>query len=123
MKRPELKDLNDAELATRFAGAGRQMGSAVLDSETGKANRIFQYMEDIDEVLRSRGNGSRLSLAPLLDDKNRFVRYYAAQYLLGIVPDRARAIIEWNYKYGFDAIAGDAGMTLHNLDTGFYKPD
>jgi hypothetical protein len=26
-------------------------------------------------------------------------------------------------KYGFDALAGDAGMTLHNIDTGFYKPD
>jgi hypothetical protein len=26
-------------------------------------------------------------------------------------------------KVGFDAIAGDAGMTLDNLDSGFYKPD
>jgi hypothetical protein len=62
-------------------------------------------------------------LLPLLDDRNRFVRYYAAQYLLGLAPERARAVIEWNQKYGFDAIAGDAGMLLRRLDSGQYKPD
>ncbi len=80
-------------------------------------------MWDIDLVLRSRGKEARLTLLPLLNHENRFVRYYAAKKLLGLVPDHARAIIEWNQKYGFDALAFDAGMTLHNLDTGFYKPD
>jgi len=80
-------------------------------------------MEAIDSVLRRRGVESRIKLVVLLDDKNRFVRYYAAEYLLGLVPDRARAVIEWNAKYGFDAIAGDARGLLRALDTGQYKPD
>ena len=77
----------------------------------------------IEDVLRSRGREARLQLVPLLDDHDRFVRYYAAQALLGVAPDRARAVIEWNAKYGFDAIAGDANGLLRAFDTGEYKPD
>ena len=117
------RGLAEAGLVERFAKLAHDAGAAVLDSETRQANRIFHYMEEIDTILRTRGRQSRLMLAPLLDDEDRFVRYYAAQYLLGLIPDRARKVVEWNAKYGFDAIAGDAGMTLDDLDSGFYKPD
>jgi len=123
MKNSQLARLDDKELIERFLIAAKQMGMAVLDSEVRKANRVFQILWDIDLLLRSRGREARLKLLPLLDDKDRFVRYYAAIKLLGLVPDRARAIIEWIHKYWFDALAGDAGMTLHNLDTGVFKPD
>jgi hypothetical protein len=66
---------------------------------------------------------ARLKLVPLLDDKDRFVRYYTAGKLLGVVPDRARPIIEWNGKYWFDAIAGDARGLLREFDAGEYTPD
>jgi hypothetical protein len=59
----------------------------------------------------------------LLNHENRFVRYYAAKKLLGLVPDRARAVIAWNAEYGFDAIAGDARGLLRAFDSGEYKPD
>jgi hypothetical protein len=51
------------------------------------------------------------------------VRYYAAQALLGLVPERARAVIEWNTKYWFDAVAGDARGLLRAFDTGAYRLD
>ncbi|MGD9614246.1 MAG: DUF2019 domain-containing protein [Alphaproteobacteria bacterium] len=123
MSTSNLSNFDDTELIAAFASAAREMGETVLDSDNNRTNQLFRYMEQIDRILRQRGRQSRLLLAPLLDYQNRFVRYYAAQYLLGLVPDRARAVIEWNAKYGFDAIAGDAGMTLDNLDSGFYKPD
>jgi len=123
MKRLHLDGLSDDELVDRFTLAAKNMGAAVQDSDTREANRMYHLMRGIDSVLRSRGRVARLKLLPLLDDKDRFVRYYSAKKLLGIVPDRARAVIEWNHKYRFDAIAGDAGMTLENLDSGFYKPD
>ena len=116
-------NLSDEELVNRFATAAKQMGAAVLDSRTRQANRIFDIMWSIDATLRSRGKEARLKLLPLLDDKDRFVRYYAAKKLLGVVPDKARAEIERNGKYTFDAICGDAGMTLYNLDSGVFKPD
>ena len=123
MKRLNLNALRDEELIQRFIIAAQAMGASVLDSETRQANRMYDVMRAIDGVLRLRGKNARLKLVPLLDDSNRFVRYYAAKKLLGVVPDRARAVIEWNAKYWFDAIAGDAGMTLDHLDSGFYQPD
>jgi Domain of unknown function (DUF2019) len=123
MKKLNFDGLRDDELVNNFVDAAKKMGAAVLDSEVRQANRMYDVLRAIDGVLRSRGEPARLKLLPLLEHKDRFVRYYAAKKLLGPVPDRARAVIEWNYKYWFDALAGDAGMTLHNLDTGFYKPD
>jgi hypothetical protein len=123
MTRHNLDALSDEELVTRFAEAAKQRGAAVLDSATRRANRIFRHMWSINNELRFRGKAARLKLIPLLDDKDRFVRYYAAKHLLSLVPDRARAEIERNAKYTYDAICGDAGMTLYNLDTGVFKPD
>jgi hypothetical protein len=122
-KKIDLTKVIDDDLIDRFVVAARKMGTAVLDSDTREANRMFHYLHAIDLELRARGRDARLKLEPLLNHKDRFVRYYAARKLLGLIPDRARAVLEWNHKYGFDALAGDAGMTLLNLDTGFYKPD
>jgi hypothetical protein len=78
----------------------------------------------IRDELKSRGRASREQLTVLLDQKeDRFVRYYAAKALLGLVPERARAVIEWNAKYWFDALAGDARGLLRAFDTGSYRPD
>lgn len=99
------------------------MGSAVLDSESRRINRAYNLLRAVDLILRARGFTARLKLVRLLDDDDRFVRYYAAAKLLGIMPGRARSIIEWNAKYGFDAIAGDARGLLRAFDTGEYKPD
>ena len=123
MKNAKLADLDNDALVERFVAAAKQMGMAVLDHETRKANRIFQIMWDIDLVLRSRGREARLKLVPLLDDKDGFVRYYAAKKLLGLVPDRARAVIEGIADPKFDALSGDAGMCLYALDEGIFKPD
>ncbi len=76
----------------------------------------------IKRALRERGTPTRLKLAPSLNDADRFIRYYAAKELFGLLPERCRPIIEENTRE-FDAIAGDAGMYLDAIDTGFYKPD
>jgi Domain of unknown function (DUF2019) len=119
----DFQNLTEEELVGRFSKAAKHMGRAVLASAVGKANASFQMMWDIDLVLRSRGRWARLKLLPLLDSSDRFVRYYAAKKLLGVVPGRARAEIEWNADFGFDAIAGDARGLLRAFDSGEYKPD
>jgi hypothetical protein len=119
----ELSSLADDELIARFAATAKVVGAAVLNSDVDRTDRAIRRLWAIEAVLRARGPTSRMKLVRLLDDRDRFVRYYAAYHLLALVPERARAIIEWNAKFGFDALAGDAGMTLRNLDTGFYKPD
>jgi len=119
----KLNELENRQLVEQFAVTARQMGAAVLDSESGHANQIFDHMEAVEAVLRSRGPTARLELAPLLDDADRFVRYYAAEYLLGLLPARARKNIEENTANYFDALAGDARGLLREFDSGRYQPD
>ena len=118
-----LAGFSDSQLVAKFAVLAEQIGLAVLDSEVSKVNRALRSMWAIEDELRARGRQARQQLIPLLDQKNRFVRYYAAKALLGLIPDRARAVIEWNAKYGFDAIAGDANGLLRAFDSGEYKSD
>ena len=123
MKRPNFQNLSIQQLVSEFVNCAKELGHAVLDSEVRQANRMVVKRMLIDKELRSRGLEARLSLQPLLDCRNRFVRYYAAKSLLGIVPGPARAIIEEIAKHPFDALGGDAGMTLFNLDEGIFKPN
>jgi hypothetical protein len=112
--------MSDADLVKAFAEAADRLGEAVNNWLSGvkEARRLLT----ISRILRARGPQVRLLLAPLLDDKNRFVQYYVARHLEGLIPERCRQIIKENAKQG-DAIAGDAGMHLDAVVSGFYKPD
>src|SRR5687767_2936353 len=112
MTHSSVSEMAEKELITMFTDAAREMGAAVLDSDSRRANRAFGRMEAVDKELRSRGKAAHEKLFTLLAHNDRFVRYYAAKVLLSIVPDRAREVIEENARLWFDAIAGDAGMTL-----------
>jgi hypothetical protein len=120
MNNRSLKRLNDNDLMEKFAAAAKALGEAINYWESGvkETDRLFAIRDEI----RARGLAVRLRLAPLLDNEDRFVRYYAARQLLALVPERSRQIIEENAKQR-DAIAGDAGMLLYTLDSGIYKPD
>jgi|SRR5579862_1618815 len=112
-----------AQLVSEFAQVARRRGEAVLDSDVRRANRMFSLMQAIDHELRLRGRDARMALLPLMEGENRFERYYAAKYLLGLVPDPARRVIEEIATPIYDALCGDAGMCLYALDKGIFKPD
>jgi hypothetical protein len=109
-------------LISQFVIAAKARGQAVTEIDSRRANVWFDYMKAVDQELRARGKSARVQLEPLLDDPDRFVRYYAAIYLLGLMPDRARAVLEWNAKYGADTLAADARGFLNALDDGSYQP-
>jgi alkanesulfonate monooxygenase SsuD/methylene tetrahydromethanopterin reductase-like flavin-dependent oxidoreductase (luciferase family) len=112
--------LDDEALVQAFAETAGQLGETV--NNWLPANNNARRLLGISRALRARGTETRLLLSPLLDDTNRFVQYYAARHLEGLVPVRCRRIIEQNAKQG-DAVAGDAGMHLDAVDSGIYKPD
>jgi hypothetical protein len=118
-----IEALTTEQIVDEFVSVARERGTAVLDSETRRANQMFSRMQALDRALRSRGRSARLMLLPLLEDDDRSVRYYAAKYLLGLVPHRARATIEEIAKPKFDGLCSDAGMCLYALDKGIFKPD
>ncbi len=51
------------------------------------------------------------------------VRLEAAKWSLGVAPEMARKVIQNIYDSKWYPQAGDAGMTLWNLDRGVFKPD
>jgi hypothetical protein len=119
MKRLVLENMDVDHLVRIFVEIANRLGEAV---NTMSGIKETKELFAIKNALRARGVEARLRLAPLLNDKNRYVQYYAALELEGLIPERCRQIIEDNAKQG-DAIAGDAGMHLDAVDSGFSKPD
>jgi len=120
VKKKDLEGLSDHELIEEFRLVAHKLGDSIVNWVP--TTDEVKYLFTLTKALGARGRQVRLQLAPLLDDKDRFVRYYAAQELLALVPGRSRQIIEETAK-GFDALAGDAGMLLHALDRDQWKPD
>jgi uncharacterized protein DUF2019 len=118
----KLSQMSDLELISQFVSAAKARGQAVAELNSRRANVWFDRMKAVDQELRARGSSARAQLGQLLNDSDRFVRYYAAIYLLGLMPDQARTVLEWNAKYGADTLAADARGFLTALDDGSYKP-
>jgi len=123
MRSLNLTQLSTDTLISRFSDIAKERGAAVLDLNSRRANIFYDQMLAIDNELRARGREVRLRLVPLLRDPDRFVRFYAAEKLLGLVPSESRAVMEWNAKYQADSIAANARGFLRALDAGTYKPD
>lgn len=112
------KSLSDEQLIDQYALLAKRVGEAIVNWMPGA--RLKQQLYALEDEIKARG--ARIKLAKLLSDDNRFVRYYAAQELYGLLPDQCRPIIEANTRE-FDAIAGDARGFLRAIDEGTYKPE
>ena len=60
-----LSSLDDDELIRRLSKAAKEMGAAILDSETGKANLKFKSMWDIDLGLAIEGPSGKAEVATI----------------------------------------------------------
>jgi uncharacterized protein YdcH (DUF465 family) len=127
MARPNLRAMTIDQLVDRFAEIGIAQDNALWDqlgtNEYAQFTRLFNQMNDVDQELRSRGRDARLSLMRLYDHRNTQVRLKAAVRTLGVAPVEAREIIEEISQSQIFPQAGDAGMTLVNLERGIFKPD
>ena len=123
MKRVNLKTLSVDELVERFAEIARAQDKALLGDDVAKFKNLFTQMTEVDLELRFRGTPARLTLLRLYDDPNCQVRLKAAKRTLGVAPQAARSLIESIAKSSWFPQAGEAGMTLANLDSGVFKPD
>lgn len=117
-----------AEIAIAQEKAGDALTTELWVSNGEKAdlsevNRLYDEMKEIDKELRSRGRVARLALTRLYENRNMQVRLMAAKLTLGVAPVEARRVIEQISGSKFYPQAGDAGMTLFNLDEGIFKPD
>jgi hypothetical protein len=122
MKRPGLTDFSVDELVNRFAEIGVAQDNALLKDDIAKFNRLYSEKDAIAKELKFREGDQRRALLTLFNHDNMQVRLNAAKATLAVAPDAARKKLESIANSRLYPQAGDAGMSLWNLDRGVFKP-
>ncbi|RYE50908.1 MAG: DUF2019 domain-containing protein [Hyphomicrobiales bacterium] len=117
-----LMELTTDDLVAGFASIGVEQDKSLLHGDTAKFNKLFEQMRLVSEELRGRRGDQRRALLALFDHPNIQVRLKAAKHSLAVAPIEARRQIEEIARSGHFPQAGEAGMSLDNLDSGFFKP-
>jgi hypothetical protein len=117
-----LPELNVKQLVELFASICIDQDDALLRLDTARYNRLYEQMRKVEDELKGRSSDQRRALEVLFHHRNLQVRLQAAQATLAVLPVAARKLLEkiaGSKKY---PQAGDAGMSIVNLDRGIYKP-
>jgi hypothetical protein len=122
MKKNTLDQMTVDQLVDHFAAICLDQDQALLYSKIAKFNRIYLQMVAVREELKRRPGDQRRALVSLYGHPNAQVRLQAARASLAVVPGEARALIETIANSRGGPQAGDAGMTIWNLDRGTFKP-
>lgn len=122
MRQMKIEEMSVAELVDRFAQICLEQDQALLYSDISKFNKIYREMVAVRDELKSRPGDRRGALLALYEHENAQVRLQAARASLAVAPEAARALIEDIANSRKFPQAGDAGMTLVNLDRGILRP-
>lgn len=117
-----VEKLTVEQLVERFVSIGLAQDDALLKDETGRFNRLFGQMDAIKEELKSRPGDERRALLALYNHPNLQVRLKAVKATLAVAPQAARQALEAIANSHEFPQAGEAGMSLWNLDRGVFKP-
>ena len=122
MSDAQIESLPTEQLVQRYVTFSLEQFDATQTDDHDTYNELYDRIKAISKVLRERGADAHRALLPLLGHENAQVRFNAAHDLLAIEPERARAALEWVAKWAPLPQRGSAGMSLHRLDSGEYKP-
>ena len=122
MKRLKLADMTVDQLVERFTAITLDQDKAILRNEHAKFNRLFSEMEAVKQELRARSGDQRRALLRLYDHPNAQVRLKAVKATLAVAPEAARRMLQAIADSSEFPQAGEAGMSLDNLDRGIFKP-
>lgn len=120
--RSKLKDATVDQLVDRFLAIALEQDEALLMSEIPRFNRLFVQMQAVDDELKSREGDQRRALRRLYKHASAQVRLTAARATLVVFPDASRKLLRAIADSGEQPQAGDAGMSLRNLESGVFKP-
>lgn len=121
MKQNKTKQMTAEQLQRRYEEIGLEQDGAILNNENAKFKKLFEEMESIEAELKARGQ--RQTLMEFYDHPNMQVRLNAAKATLAIAPIEARRQLEAIKASRHFPQAGDAGMSLRNLERGIFKPE
>jgi ParB-like chromosome segregation protein Spo0J len=117
-----LQHMTTPELVDRFTRVTLGQYEALLDDDRAKFKRLFGEMRRVLEELKARPGDQRRALLPLYDHPNVQVRLKAAKNTLAVTPDAALELLRAIAESGMHPQAGEAGMSLWNLENGTFKP-
>lgn len=122
MKQASLTEMSVANLVQLFVSIALEQDDALLMDEIGRFNRLFDKMEAVESVLKTREGDQRRALLSVYDHPNMQVRIKAAKATLAVAPETARRALEAIRAANVQPQALEAGMSLWNLDRGVFKP-
>ena len=122
MNLTRLSEMSVQQLVNEFSALAMRQGHALLGNEIPKVNKIFDQLQAVAGELKSRPGDQRTALMRLYDNPDMQVRIKAAKATLAVAPATARAQLEQIEASGVQPQAGEAGMSLWNLDRGVFKP-
>jgi hypothetical protein len=122
MKRIVTSEMSVNDLVDLFAQIVVAQDEALLAGQHTRFNRLFDRMMDVANELKSRAGDQRSHLLRLFSYPNMQVRLQAAKLTLAVAPVEARAQLKAIADTDWFPQAGDAGMSLSNLERGIFKP-
>lgn len=122
MNSSELQSLTANELVNRFTQVVVAQDEALLGGKRTKFKQLFWQMMDVANELKRREGDQRRLLTQLFLYPNVQVQLQAAKLTLAVAPIEARQKLEAIAATHWMPQAGDAGMSLSNLDRGVFKP-
>lgn len=122
MRRKPISGMADKELLDRFVAISLDQDDALLGSEYGRFNRLYDQKISVLNELKSRPGDRRRLLLQLFNHQNAQVRLNAANATLAVAPQEARKMLQAIADSREYPQAGDAGMSLAGLDDGTYRP-
>ncbi len=118
----KVEKMTVVQLVDQFAANCIDQYHALERFDVQKFNRLYPKMSAISEELQKRPGDQRRALVNLYSHPNSQVRLQAARVSFALAPEAARTVIEVIANSRTFPQAGDAGMTLFNLDSGIFKP-
>jgi hypothetical protein len=122
MSGSKLKSLSTTDLKLMFEKLCIEQYDSLERDEIAAFNRRYDKIQAIEDELKSRPGDQRRVLMELFGHPNMQVRLTAARANLAVDYVAARREIQEIVDSKWFPQAGDAGMTLHFLDTGFSRP-
>lgn len=122
MTKTKLDAMSVSELVSRFAEIGIAQDQALEYDELAKFNSLFEQMQAVSQELKRRPDDQRQALMALYEHPNMQVRVKAAKHTLAVAPQAAREALEAIRAFRWQPQAGEAGISLWNLDRGVFKP-
>ncbi len=117
-----LHDRTLDQLVDQFVAIAAAQGQALLRLEIGKANQLYDQLQRVVGELKSRDGDQRGALMRLYGHSDAQVRLKAAKATLAVAPDIARAMLQKIADSREYPQAGEAGMSISNLEKGIFKP-